>query len=535
VHKLLNGLKLKEYIYRLKMPVYWHIYATIILVLLISFTFAWLFRNQINPDGVSYIQAARHYANFEFKIAINGYWSPLLSWLLVPAIWLNIEPLHAYRLVIATLSVYTTGVLLVFMNRGRIPAHLEKISQLFFLGSFAILINSWGTSLITPDVLSGVVLLTASYFMYRYLRTGTKKNALLLGALLALLYLSKSIGFYLALIMLAAVIISEYQLRKKITKNLLLGVVVFIVITFGWICLISLKYDKFTISTSSDYNSSLYGPQHPVHPQLREGYLPTRNPSDIWAWDDPSYFTLPTWKISENISYFFNQALWTAGEASRIFISSSPLIVLGLLAIFKKKNKQYNTTARSFILLSVLIIGAYSTYLYVEPRYLWIILIPLIAFSSNLIIDIDKKTLPPLTLVLGLIFLTSLISLIPTLQSEQINQLQRGDLKFVATESRKYINESASVAGSYVYQYCYYTNTRCVGNYTLTGEKNIDQKTVAQMKEQGIEYYVDFSDKEIANMRKIFHSKSLSHQCFERSTGLIKQCNRTTLNLYKIE
>ena len=40
----------------------------------------------INSDGISYISIARNYINGHLFYAINGYWSPLYSWLLIPFI-----------------------------------------------------------------------------------------------------------------------------------------------------------------------------------------------------------------------------------------------------------------------------------------------------------------------------------------------------------------------------------------------------------------------------------------------------------------
>src|SRR5262252_9453801 len=56
------------------------------------------YRFQINPDGVSYISIAQGYLHGDFKHAVNGYWGPLLSWLLVPLLAVKIEPVLATKL-----------------------------------------------------------------------------------------------------------------------------------------------------------------------------------------------------------------------------------------------------------------------------------------------------------------------------------------------------------------------------------------------------------------------------------------------------
>lgn len=43
---------------------------------------AWMTRNAMNVDGLSYVDIARAYAAGDWHTALNGYWSPLYSWLL---------------------------------------------------------------------------------------------------------------------------------------------------------------------------------------------------------------------------------------------------------------------------------------------------------------------------------------------------------------------------------------------------------------------------------------------------------------------
>lgn len=55
------------------------------------------YRYVISPDGISYISIAQKYLAGNFHDAINGVWSPLFSWLLVPLLFLRVEPLLAFQ------------------------------------------------------------------------------------------------------------------------------------------------------------------------------------------------------------------------------------------------------------------------------------------------------------------------------------------------------------------------------------------------------------------------------------------------------
>src|SRR5688572_4382331 len=68
------------------------------------------YRYQINPDAISYISIAQKYLAGDFGAAINAYWSPLYSWLLMPFLAIGIPALLA------------TKVLTVFLGFGSLIA-----------------------------------------------------------------------------------------------------------------------------------------------------------------------------------------------------------------------------------------------------------------------------------------------------------------------------------------------------------------------------------------------------------------------------
>src|SRR5437016_3277672 len=53
----------------------------------------------LSPDTLSYLSISRHYLRAEWAEAINTGWSPMLSWLIAPLLWLHVPDLAALRLV----------------------------------------------------------------------------------------------------------------------------------------------------------------------------------------------------------------------------------------------------------------------------------------------------------------------------------------------------------------------------------------------------------------------------------------------------
>lgn len=83
----------------------------------VGFLSAYAERNQINPDGVSYLDLADAYARGNWEQAINSYWSPLYSVVLaavipkVPSSW-ELVTAHAVNAIVFTIAVVGFDLLL---------------------------------------------------------------------------------------------------------------------------------------------------------------------------------------------------------------------------------------------------------------------------------------------------------------------------------------------------------------------------------------------------------------------------------------
>ena len=81
------------------------LYLSIFLLTLL-YLVAWPFYKYItDPDGASYAAIADHYASGNFNEAINGLWSPLHSWLVIPLIKFGVNTIIAFKLTNLILGV----------------------------------------------------------------------------------------------------------------------------------------------------------------------------------------------------------------------------------------------------------------------------------------------------------------------------------------------------------------------------------------------------------------------------------------------
>jgi MFS family permease len=107
-------------------------------------------RYRLNPDGVSYISIAEQYADGHAVTAVNDFYPPMISWLMIPLLKLNFAGQTAFmgtNFMIASATLLL-GMLLV---QGITKRNILKVA-FFWTLSLPILVGAVG-SVITPDLL----------------------------------------------------------------------------------------------------------------------------------------------------------------------------------------------------------------------------------------------------------------------------------------------------------------------------------------------------------------------------------------------
>lgn len=340
-------------------------------VLIISF---WLtlttFRYQLNPDGVSYLSIARAYARFEWKEAVNGYWGPLLSWLITPAFWLGVDPVAWFYVV----NVAAAGALAcVFFGwvRKRLPelnagiAFVLAVVLLLTLAAFAL-------SNVTPDMLFCLLLVVLAMSLEHFVAQPSLRNAVTLGLLGAALFYAKAIG--LPLFVLAIGAVGAYWLVKwqAAWRLALLAGVVCGIIVLPFCAAISIKYGHLAFSNSGVYNMRLLAPtRQRVHPIDQPGILLPRHADAASPWDDPSDLPMPAWSpfgSRSDLVYYLGQVRDNALTLLADFIGLGVLCIAGVSGLI--------ALVRRFRLFAVMLgLAAVLCGMYVltqvEARYFW--------------------------------------------------------------------------------------------------------------------------------------------------------------------
>ena len=250
------------------------------------------FLHRVAPDAVSYLTIAQKYRAWEFSDAINGYWSPLLSWLVAPFLCLGAPMDITGKCLEVAIGAGGLSAVWWLGKRLELPEAVRVWTTLALVPAVAM----YALTDTTPDVLVAGLLATYIGVMIgkEYPRSVWQGAAC--GLLGALAYVAKAYAFPFFLAHFLAV--SGYLFVRRRSSGVELrrlaaataaGLLVFALVAGGWAGLLSRKYSRLTIGTTGSYQFSLHGQGHPTDVG---GLYPPANKLAISAWEDPTNLTV---------------------------------------------------------------------------------------------------------------------------------------------------------------------------------------------------------------------------------------------------
>ena len=325
-----------------------------------------------NPDSLQYVSIAHHILGGRWALAVNGYWSPLISWMLVPFIYIFDDGIIAFKYLQMAIGVYVIAKWLSFLSLTEIEDKWKRV-----LG-FAIIpfVISYSLNNLTPDLLFVGILFALIVAIIRWLEK--QSDGQKIGQLGALLYLTKAFALPLFIFLFA---ITYWMKDERLTKATVKKIIYpFILISGIWILCLSIKYGKFTISESAKFNftyevAPIVGKDTQL-PVLGNGLLKPANDFAVSAWEEPaSQVRLTSLDPIHDLSYYGKvvkrNVLSIYYHDFRHQIGSVFLLLFVIYLIRKKKEKRIPV----WVIISLLVIvGLYFGYslILVHERYIWI-------------------------------------------------------------------------------------------------------------------------------------------------------------------
>jgi hypothetical protein len=332
-----------------------------------------------NPDTFQYLEIAQKYLSGDWKNVVNGYWSPMISWLLLLPLSVLKVDLLAFKILQLLIGAFALSQWHRLLKNFPLDERWKRLLIFFpipFLLDYALL-NA------TPDLLFlGLALMLINRIIEGRIFS-VRKSAITTAIIGAALYFTKAFGlpFFLLLMIIFFVIELKNQNNKGIIyKNAGILFFTFLILAFFWILPLSLQYKKFTISEAARFNMSREAAplteRGPGLPILSEGlFIPLNN--NLSAWETPGEY------LSQGIITPFNSPGDYFSIVKRNILSiyyydfrnqtGVFFLALFFLFLFRKGFRELIKEKYVAVLLVFifLLYGGYALIL-VHSRYVWI-------------------------------------------------------------------------------------------------------------------------------------------------------------------
>ena len=275
---------------------------------------------RLNTDAISYMRVGEYWSVGNLGFAVNGYWGPLLSWLMVPFLWLGVKPLLAGKLaMLISGMVFFHGSLFLVRSVG-----LRLIDELIVAWVLALTIPGWMSNHVTPDLLVAGLMAFALGQAVSSDWLANRRRALGTGATWGLAYLAKAvalpIGVVVSVLLALCWRLGQAENRRAAWRRLGVSLGLLALVAAPWITVLSLKYDKPTFSTSGPIAHAIVGPgnDRPApHPFGSTIYQP--EPGRVTAWEDPSRMGYDYWSPFGSGENFWHQLTLIGRNAGTVF------------------------------------------------------------------------------------------------------------------------------------------------------------------------------------------------------------------------
>jgi hypothetical protein len=446
------------------------------------------FQYLMDADAVGYLTVADRVANNDWHRSINGLWSPLNSWLLVPFIKKGMDGFT----VALKMNALFGGILIVLIEQflNRFIAHsFFKKTVLLFLPIVAVYYSYFqvfGDLLQLLFVLVYLLIATSENFF------GNLFKYILCGVMMALAYYAKAYSLPFFILHFTAIHTWHWWQTKQLylAKNIM-AIGTCILCILPWALQLKSKYGAFSLmGNAGKLNMSWYLLSHKsFNPEIKILVPPTYTNSPSY-WEDPYFsqgaFHSPTESMAlfaRWIARIAHTCLQSIGCMNEISCFVVPLLLIGILVMLRKKNI---STFDAFILAIALVPLGYLT-MHIETRYIWLMLIGTIVFAG---IWVQKLAYTWQQKIATIVFCISIIAYpIYNLEAWRDKGKQNfqiaNQLKTLGIAGKKIISNSRDAGNLWVVNYISNNQFYSIEQYDFTTEE-LSQ----EIKRYGIEYYI---------------------------------------------
>lgn len=346
-----------------------------------------------SADTLQYITIAKNYSEGYFADAVNSFWSPLIAWLLIPFVFLHIEPVFAFKILQIIIGFFTLKIIFYHIEQ----THAKKLIHSTLKAACVPLVLSFAFLFSTPDLL----LLTLYLWFVKLLKNNS--SPLLIGICGAAMYFTKGFGFAFFIVTFACAflykIFSGEIEKKKAAGYLLRGFGIFFLLCLPWVLLISWKEGKFLFSSAGTNALNMIDPKlnpnpfDDIHYDFEKGVLSEPPEHAISAWIYPHRLTESEWSPFNSTADFLHylkmvlRNIISVGSFHFGKDDAGTALVIALILLFAigKADLKNLLKQNAFLLIVCLTCTTLYSLLVTIHRYLWINDIAIIILFSIIV------------------------------------------------------------------------------------------------------------------------------------------------------
>lgn len=228
----------------------------------------------MNEDGINYLDIADAYMDQDWQAAINSTWSPMYSWILGPILHILKPSMRwEFPLVHIVNFIIFLGTMVCFEFFWQ---HVQKFKKAVIAGSSAESLPNWawitlgyilfaiaslyyiGIWTVTPDLLmSAFVYLAAGLVLRIRLGDSRLRTFILLGSVLGLSYLTKTIMFPVSIVILTITLFTAGGVRQALPRVALSGLA-FLLFILPFVSAISILNGEVTFGEAGTLTYARY-------------------------------------------------------------------------------------------------------------------------------------------------------------------------------------------------------------------------------------------------------------------------------------
>ncbi|MCU1311782.1 MAG: hypothetical protein JWO20_2907 [Candidatus Angelobacter sp.] len=300
-------------------------------------------RDVITPDGISYLDMGDSIVRGDWSTAINGYWSPLYPALLGSALAL-VKPAMRWEFSVVhlvNLFIYIGALAAFYYYWSQLGAFRPQSDRgnadqgsdsVWLLLGFALctsaLLGLITVAAATPDLtVAAMVFLAAGLIVSIHPGDRSWGKFILLGLVLGLAYLAKTVMFLLGLLFLLVVLFRARPLRSSLPRTFL-AASVFLLVSMPWIVALSHSKGRVTFGDSGGLNYAWqvdHVQRVEIPEQALSGQIKLLHPARMIPQTPPIY-VMSGWR---NVTYpfWYDASYWLDGVRPHFQLRDQLLIL----------------------------------------------------------------------------------------------------------------------------------------------------------------------------------------------------------------